>query len=172
MQGETRNTSFVAFTGHRPSKLGGYVIPNPVYDRVMKDAKERLLRIAPARAFTGMALGFDQWMGWLCTELRIPFVAVVPFDGQERMWPYKAQRNYHDLLLLADEVVVLAKEYREACLQIRNEWLVDRLDQPQDVLLACFDGTRGGTSNCLRYAHERGIANIEIIHPGHRHANG
>jgi uncharacterized phage-like protein YoqJ len=33
-------------------------------------------------------------------------------------------------------------------MQIRNEWMVDRADQ----VIAIWDGTSGGTANCVEYA--------------------
>ena len=111
-----------------------------------------------------MALGFDQHMGRLCVRLDIPFIAVVPFAGFELRWPREAQLDYHALLRKAKEVVVLHDTYRETMLQIRNEYLVDMLDGPSDVLLACWDGSKGGTFNCIQYAREQNKT-IDIINP-------
>lgn len=47
----------VAFTGHRPNKLGGYFEPNPVAIRVKKFLREELEKLNPDRAITGMAQG-------------------------------------------------------------------------------------------------------------------
>lgn len=33
-------------------------------------------------------------------------------------------------------------------MQIRNQWMVDRADQ----VIGIWDGTSGGTANCLEYA--------------------
>ena len=41
-------------------------------------------------------------------------------------------------------------------MQTRNEWMVDKAD----VVIACFDGTNGGTANCVNYAREK---NKELI---------
>jgi uncharacterized phage-like protein YoqJ len=44
-------------------------------------------------------------------------------------------------------------------LQKRNEWMVDHCD----LLIAVWDGSEGGTANCVRYArhHERQIKRLE-----------
>lgn len=111
-----------------------------------------------------MAIGFDQWMAELCIERRIPFVAAIPFEGQEKRWPPTVQRAYRDLLKLAVKVVSFGSEYSEGLFQMRNEYIVNQLDGPNDRLIACFDGSRGGTHNCVKYArqHER---TIDVIGP-------
>ena len=41
--------------------------------------------------------------------------------------------------------------YTSAAMQVRNEWMADHCD----VLLALWNGTPGGTANCLRYFTQR-----------------
>jgi uncharacterized phage-like protein YoqJ len=104
-----------------------------------------------------MALGVDQWAAMLCVKLNIPFIAAVPFPGQEGVWPENSQRIYKLLLKKADDIVIVSDApFKAAKLQKRNEWMVDQCDK----LIAVFDGTDGGTSNCVKYAEKH---NKEII---------
>lgn len=49
---------------------------------------------AEAEVCTGMALGVDQDIACVCIQAEVPFVACVPFEGQEARWPADAQRDY------------------------------------------------------------------------------
>ena len=139
----------VAFTGHRPDKLGGYILPNPTYSYVCQEIEKALLEIKPEKVISGMALGVDQWAANIAHKLGIPFIAAIPFAGQERMWPAASKSIYNKLIKLASEVVIVCDGgYSPAKMQIRNEWMVDRCDQ----LIAVWDGTKGGTGNCVEYA--------------------
>ena len=153
----------VALTGHRPNKLGGYGRVNPVRDRI-KEAlsvwfRERgVTRFSQSLVYSGMAQGFDQWGAEVCIANGVPFVAVIPFEGQERAWPEPAQRWYRQLLAKAERVEIVSRLVSSAAFQVRNEWMVDRCTQ----VLACFDGSPGGTRNCLDYAaaKKRPIENL------------
>lgn len=146
----------LACTGHRPDKLPnketGYKLPNPTYIKVCQTTERVLLELKPEKVLTGMALGFDQYFAFVAHKLGILFIAAVPFANQESKWSSSSQKTYHQLLKLASEVVIVSEGgYSAEKMQIRNEWLVDHCDQ----LLACFDGSPGGTSNCIRYAEEQ-----------------
>ena len=82
----------------------------------------------------------------------IPFTAAVPFYGQESMWPESSQEEYNKLLKVAKDVVYICdKGYAPWKMQIRNEWMVDHCD----TVLALWNGTDGGTANCIRYAQKK-----------------
>lgn len=149
----------VAFTGHRPNKLGGYIIPNPTYNRIRTQIIQVLTEIKPTRIISGMALGVDQWAAQIAVELGIRFTAAVPFRGQEDAWPTSSQNTYKALLDQANEVVIISDGgYSPHKMQIRNEWMVNNCDK----LIAVWDGTPGGTANCVSYAKGRGRDIIRI----------
>jgi uncharacterized phage-like protein YoqJ len=121
----------VAFTGHRPDKLGGWNIPNNTQKRVRLALLDELIRIRPRHAIVGMALGVDQWAAACCHDLGIPFTAAIPCDDPEKTWPEPSQIIYHMLLAqAADRVVVSPGPYEAWKMQKRNEWMVDRCDIP------------------------------------------
>ena len=96
-----------------------------------------------------MALGVDTWAAQLCVELGIPFDAYVPFVGQESKWPNASRDAYVALLHKARHVrMITTGGYSNAAFQRRNKAMVDDCD----TLIAVWDGSPGGTANCVRYA--------------------
>lgn len=139
----------VAVTGHRPDKLGGYRIPNNTFQRVMEGLDKALLTLRPDHVITGMAQGVDQWMAELCHWNGIPFTAAIPFQGFENEWPMPSQMKFRRILANAARVeIVCPGEPARWKYQRRNMWMVDHCEQ----VIAVFDGSDGGTKNCLDYA--------------------
>ena len=139
----------VAFTGHRPDKLGGYKLPNDTYIRVCQRIDTALKELNPEKVITGMALGVDQWAASIAHKLGIPYLAAIPFEGQEKAWPEASQKTFRLLRKLAsEEVIVSPGGYSADKMQVRNIWMVDHCD----TLIAVWDGTSGGTGNCVEYA--------------------
>jgi uncharacterized phage-like protein YoqJ len=157
---KTIDNKVVAFTGHRPNKLGGYRIPNPTFTAVTEQIRSALEDLKPTQAISGMALGVDQWAAQICIELDIPFIAAVPFEGQEKVWPEASKKTYQELLDKAERIVVVTPgKYDAWKMQKRNEWMVDHCD----VLIAVWNGDLlGGTSNCVAYAKSVGKEIIRI----------
>lgn len=149
----------VAFTGHRPNKIGGYKLPNPTYNYICQQIEKTLQELKPEKIISGMALGVDQWAANIAVKLGIPFLAAVPFEGQEGAWPEVSQKVFHKLLDKAAEVVIVSPGgYAAPKMQIRNEWMVDHCDK----LIAVWDGTPGGTGNCVTYATSKDKEIIRI----------
>jgi uncharacterized phage-like protein YoqJ len=143
----------VAFTGHRPEKLGGYGRVNPKRDAIQTLIEHQLKTIKPVKAITGMALGVDQWAAEVCYELGIPYIAAVPFKGQDKIWPEESKKHYQWLLQKAEDIYVISPGgYAAWKMQKRNEWMVDN----SNLLLAVWDGTPGGTGKCIEYAEKTG----------------
>jgi len=137
----------LAVTGHRPDKLLGY--GKAARDALEAFAITELQRLKPSQVITGMALGWDTAIAEAAAKLSIPFIAAVPFVGQERTWPAEAKAQYRGLLREAKEVhVVCPGGYSASKMQMRNEWMVGRCAK----LLALWNGSPGGTSNCIAYA--------------------
>jgi uncharacterized phage-like protein YoqJ len=147
----------IAGTGHRPKTLGSY---DPrTAQRLVDLAGAALEKYRPAQLISGMALGWDTALATAAHDLNIPFVAAVPFRGQELAWPEESRDRYHRLLAVATEVTVVSKGgFSAAKMQRRNEWMVDRCD----LVLALWNGGPGGTGNCVAYAslRERKVVNL------------
>jgi uncharacterized phage-like protein YoqJ len=153
----------VAVSGHRPPKLGGYYTPNPIYlnvREVLRTAFRAQDDVATAAGdelmiLTGMALGVDQWAAEICLEEGIKWTAVVPFHGWDSRWPDASRRHYQRLLNEADSVHVVTDthEYRANLLYRRNAWMVDNAS----LVLAVWNGSTGGTANCIEYARRKRV---------------
>lgn len=141
----------VAITGHRPDKLGNdYDGTGPLMIKLTTRLLELILGIQPTQMITGMALGVDQLWARLAITNNIPFIAAIPCWGQYDKWPLEAQHKYAELIKhpLCHMHIVTPGPYDSKCMQIRNEWMVDRCDK----LIAVWDGSAGGTANCYKYA--------------------
>jgi predicted Rossmann fold nucleotide-binding protein DprA/Smf involved in DNA uptake len=141
-----------AATGHRPDKLGGY---GPAVAARLRRGATRFLegRRNTTEAVGGMALGWDTAWALAALDVGVPLVAALPFKGQESRWPVESQRLYHWILERAAEVVIVCPGgYSPDKMQRRNEWMVDRCDE----LAALWDGSAGGTANCVAYADQVG----------------
>jgi uncharacterized phage-like protein YoqJ len=149
----------IAGTGHRPSKCGGFIIPNPTFNYICKTTELILIRENLTKIITGMALGYDTWLAQIAYKLKIPFIAAIPFVGQESIWPKESQVIYRKILDLANEVVIVSEgSYNVQKMQIRNEWMVNNSDK----VLAIWDGSNSGTGRCVDYARKIGKEIIQI----------
>lgn len=142
----------LAGTGHRPDKLGGYSAD--VYDRVLDVAETAILSLSPSVVISGMALGWDTALAEAAYLLGVPYKAYVPFEGQESKWPTDSRILYRNLLKHARDIVYCSPPgYSAYKMQVRNARMVD----DSDVVAALWDGSPGGTSNCIEYATAAGV---------------
>lgn len=150
-----------AVTGHRPSKIGGYSDESD--DRLLAFAIKTLGALpeypkTPFKVITGMAQGWDQAIARASFALHIPFIAAIPFPNQEALWPPRARERYRDLMKKASEAHTISQGvYTAEKMDRRNRWMVDRCDK----LLALWDGSSGGTYNCIKYAEDN---DVDVIH--------
>lgn len=153
----------LSFSGYRPSKLGGYKLPNLTYIRVCQATEKLFLELKPEKCISGAAQGFDLYAAFVCIKLGIPFIAAIPHINQEKVWPKESQIIYHKILSKATEVVIVSEGgYTAEKMQKRNEYLVDKADE----MIFCIrpDETSGGTYNCLQYAKSK-EKTIHYINP-------
>jgi len=148
----------LAATGHRPDKLeGGYSL---VTRRALGAvAVQHLHYNRPDKVISGMALGWDQAVAGACVTLGIPFIAAVPFEGQESRWPAESQERYFRLLGHAESVEYVSQYASAHSMDLRNRWMVDRAG----AMLALWNGDLvGGTANCIRYAESRRVPVVNL----------
>jgi uncharacterized phage-like protein YoqJ len=157
----------VAFTGHRPPKIGGYNDNNPQRKQIRSDMYAELSKLKEfydITVITGGALGVDTDAAEVAYLLEIPYIVGVPCQGHSSKWPAASRTAYEKMLSLAKEVVLVTDApYSNDCMQIRNMWMVDRCG----LLIAVWDGSSGGTANCVRYADLQ-KKSIRYIDPKYR----
>lgn len=138
----------LGISGHRAL----YSFPNSRREVVRDKAKSVLLDLNPSSVITGMAIGFDMLIADLCVENSIPFVAAVPFKGQEAYWSASDQKHYNGLLAQADDVVVVSRGGMAGWkYQARNQFIVDK----SDMMFFFYSGAASGTKNCFDYAEKQ-----------------
>ena len=141
----------LSITGHRPQDLPfGFSLPNPCYNYICKRLKEIFIEQKATKIVSGMALGVDQYAAYIATQLKIPFLAAIPFNGQENAWPVNSKKVYKVLLDKAvEKIIVCEGDYAPFKMQVRNQYMVDN----SDALIAVWTGKEfGGTYNCIQYA--------------------
>ena len=139
-------------TGHRPNKLGGY--SDEAFAVLAKAARGWLKENKPTLVISGMALGWDQALAVAAIRLKIPVHAYVPCKNHPSRWPQSSQVLYAKILSRCEKVVMVTDgEYNHSCMNDRNKAMVDA----SDLILAVWDGTKGGTGNCVDYAEKKGV---------------
>ena len=147
----------IAATGHRPQKLGG--VSPVVYEELFLFAHGMLAVFEADVVISGMALGWDTAVAEAALMLGVPLHAYIPFAGQESQWSQESQKFYRALLRGAKKVVECSPPgYSAAKMQVRNCRMVDDCN----ILLALWDGSSGGTANCIEYARSRGKEIVNV----------
>lgn len=153
---------YLAGTGHRPDKIGGQEtqVRSAIFRRLLHYKGMELRGV-----ITGMALGFDTWWAEEALTLNLHVIAAVPFPNQEARWPEADKARYYAILPRCSTHFIQfrpPRDYAQAVdwLQQRNEWMVDRAWG----VVACHNGTSGGTQNCINYAKGRG-KRVDIFDP-------
>ncbi|QSF47864.1 DUF1273 family protein [Paenibacillus tianjinensis] len=166
----------ICFTGHRPNKLGNcYSLTDEKSKYISKKLEPILIDLieeeSVERFISGGAIGFDQIAFWTVQGLKrtyyphIKNIVAVPFKNQACKWTdNETQAWYQKMIDLADEVIyvdelpeykvdgVAIGDYHVAKMQKRNEYMVDM----SRIAIAAWDGTKGGTGNCVRYVRKTG----------------
>jgi uncharacterized phage-like protein YoqJ len=150
-KGDFNFMSIIGISGRRPQSTFGFKTPNPMFNYICRETEKKFIELEPEKIITGLALGYDQICGRIALKLDIPFIAAVPFKGQDAIWGNEEKQIYNMLLEKAYDVVYVCDGgYAAWKLQKRNEFIVDNCD----IMLACIqkDCKSGGTFNCLEYA--------------------
>lgn len=140
-------------TGHRPDKLGGYSFE--VYSRVVDVAKEWMEKNLSSNALviSGGALGWDQALADAAFALELDVSLYLPFPGFEDRWPSSSRKTlYNQIYQCRSYQFISEGPYAGYKMQLRNEAMVNA----SDLVLALWNGTSGGTANCIAYANKVG----------------
>jgi len=157
------------FTGHRPQKLPwGF---NEDDERCKEMISKATIEIEDAISkgydtfITGMAIGFDM----ICAEIvltlkkkykHIKLVGAIPCKGQEKPWRAVAQQRYNKILKQLNWKWIGSETYTDECMHKRNDYMLNN----SSLVIALFDGKRGGTQSTILKAEKQGLK-IKIINP-------
>lgn len=157
-------------TGPRPKDLGnehdGFG-PYSNYGRKMGQKYIDLYK--PSQGISGMAEGWDRIFAKLCIANNIPLLALVPFEGQERLWSNESQQEYWEILNHSLTTIINVSKQKvdddtpyymlTKWFQQRNEYIVDELMKDTEnpgILIPYWHGKEtGGTWNCIKYARKK-----------------
>ena len=146
----------LGISGHRP-KHWGY--SKESHDLLKKLVTDRLVAERPTKVLTGMALGMDMAAAEACKDLGIPYIAAVPFRGQESQWPPEAQERYRELLAGAQAEIVVSTSFSDEAYKKRNAYIVSNCHS----MLVLYNGaTRSGTGHTVGLALRRGLPLVNI----------
>jgi len=148
----------IAFTGHRPPKTG-LTYKDSLFNNSVKLFIQNLLNKELSKdkltVITGGALGIDQLAAWAALDAQSSKQIIAePFIGFNSKWPEKSIKQYEVLKKQsgAEIVTVCEPRYDPKKMQLRNQWMCDHADE----VWAWWDGTSGGTKNCVQYAIGKG----------------
>lgn len=151
------SSTVIAGTGHRPPRLG-LSYSRPDLDKLTEFAITHLRSRNDygddnLSIISGMALGWDQALALAATVLDIPFIAAIPFEGQEKKWPKSAQDLYRQIISRAAQVVCVgSKNEIMNAFHLRDYWMVDNATE----MLTLYNGEAyGGTFKTLKYARKK-----------------
>lgn len=171
----------VAFTGHRPNKLGGYDLNNPLNRKIIQEIRNIVCDLLNDDKYynyhfiTGGAIGVDQIAYGIVNIYKIcnniTQEIAIPFKKQPDKWT--SQKDicaYYHQIESADKVTYVDElpeynthttpigEFSVMKAHIRNHYMVDNCD----ILIAVWDGSPSGTKNCIDYAKKLGKKIIYI----------
>ncbi|BCT30354.1 SLOG family protein [Bacillus velezensis] len=158
----------ISLTGSRPSKLGGYDYYSPLNIAIANKLRDYLHSYLKAgmrvHAISGMALGADTIFALVVLKLKrqgydIALEAAIPCLNHPNVWPQASQEQWHKVVNQADKITYVSNlPYQPYLMQMRNRYMVDQCDE----LIAVWDGTTGGTYNCVQYAKQKGVKIVQI----------
>ena len=155
------------FTGHRPEKLPWrYDEADPrclSLKRRIAAAVEAAYEEGHRHFLCGMALGCDLYFCETVLALRdsrpgVTVEAAIPCESQADKWPPEDKERYQRLVGLCDFETMVQRQYDRGCMLRRNRYMVDR----SSLLIAAFDGSKGGTLYTASYALKNGVE-VEVI---------
>jgi uncharacterized phage-like protein YoqJ len=131
-----------AITGHRPEKI-------PSALDTFEALKQAYVDTHTDFVIQGMAAGVDLIAAYAAFKSGIPYICAKPWAG------HKPRKQWKPMYLSAEKNAARIVNVHPGetypgvwAYQKRNEWMVDN----SDILIAVWDGSTGGTKNCVDYA--------------------
>lgn len=145
------------FTGHRASKLPwGFHEDDPrcvTLKKQIYDTVDALYDSGIRHFICGMANGCDLYFGEAVLLLKqkktdITLEAAIPYAGQADHWNEQEKSRWQAIRNNSDYITIVSQRYTKDCMNKRNRYMVDHAS----VLIAAYNGSKGGTQNTLLYA--------------------
>ncbi|MBR2894115.1 MAG: DUF1273 family protein, partial [Oscillospiraceae bacterium] len=150
------------FTGHRPEKLPWKYNETDARCIQLKHRLYDMIEIAYQQGMRhficGMARGCDFYFAELVIQFKqshldVILEAAIPCQSQSNSWSQEHQERWRVLVRNCDIQKVLQENYTPDCMLRRNRYMVDH----SALVIAVYDGKRGGTYHTLEYAMKQGI---------------
>lgn len=146
---EEKKITACAFTGHRTLE------EDCSFEKIVA-ITEDFIRQGVEIFYNGMAMGFDLLAAEAVLSLKkayphIKLVACIPCYHQERSFKKEDKERYTAILRAVDEQVLLSEHYYQGCMQVRDQYMVDRCD----CLIAYCKKTTGGAAYTVKYCQKR-----------------
>jgi ribonuclease HI/uncharacterized phage-like protein YoqJ len=157
--------------GPRPPAIGGYG-DNPTAAGI----RRRLAEIIDAKAalqpdllvLTGLGLGVEQLAAEAAIDAGVPYVVVLPFPDQDKVWPAESRVRYRQLLEAAKAEILLqasvpgTKQQAGAALARRDAWLARHASEA----VAVWDGKDANLGRLVRSLQDHlGEPDVWVLDP-------
>ncbi|MGL5753652.1 MAG: SLOG family protein [Paraclostridium sp.] len=165
-------SSTVCFTGHR-SINGSYDIFDDNWSKVRNKLEyiiEECIKLGVTDFISGCALGVDTLAFIMVHNLKEKYPHIknhlaIPFDGFNNRWNESSKELFNAMLSGCDSRVNCRdlEKYSntnnyKVQLMLRNMYMVDN----SGIVIAVYNGERGGTQNCYNYAKSKDRVIIRI----------
>ena len=149
------------FTGHRPSKL---TISEKRLAELLETEIKRAIESGHTTFITGMAKGTDLVAAEIVLRLRecdprLKLICALPYPGFGQRWGGGWTERFQRVLVQADLEQTICPAFSYVSYQARNEWMVLH----SSLVIAVFNGERGGTKNTLDFAKRNGVPCVIIV---------
>jgi len=149
----TTNITSIAFTGHRY-----------VREDEMQITLDEVTELYPGATWIcGGAIGVDSFAAKYAMSHGINYRLILPFPPEimSKYWNDAQKYILNETIAKASSVTVLTQAYNVTFYQKRNIAMVNAAQ----VLIAFYDGSSGGTANCVKYVQSKTGYPIKI-YPG------
>lgn len=158
---EIERKTACCFTGHRPEKLRR---TESEVISTLKEAIDEAVSDGYRTFISGMSRGVDIWAAEEIIRRKkdgedLKLICAPAFVGAENSWGKEWKSRYTQVISQADGFYCVEEKYTGLHIyQKRDEWMVDN----SGLVLAVYDGERGGTRNTIEYALKNGVK-VELL---------
>ena len=164
------NASTACFSGLRSQKLPWGSHETDERCLAMKKKLRGIVEDAVQNGYKtflcGMAIGFDMICAETVLELKktysdLKLIGALPCKDQDKFWSSENKKRYQVLLRQLDGIRCVYNHYiGPECMLERDEYMIKK----SSLLIALFNGKKGGTMKTISYAKRQGIK-IIVIEP-------